>query len=119
MRPDAYVTRMLTKPNEAITTLAFDDVLPPTSPFSRSALISPLIFLSERSHSCNAGPIIDVRCPEYDLCSPRMARIVHDPSHAMLCVRDPADPDKLQDGVAEGEGNSIILGLKVYTMKTT
>ncbi|KEP45949.1 calpain-1 catalytic subunit [Rhizoctonia solani 123E] len=79
-----------------------------------------------RCDGCSADPIIGPRyhclsphCEDYDLCQSCMNKNVHDPSHAMLCVRDPADGDKLRDDVAEGEDNSIILGLKVYTKRTT
>ncbi|KAG9091358.1 hypothetical protein FRC06_000601, partial [Ceratobasidium sp. 370] len=54
-------------------------------------------------------------CPDYDLCSNCMSKGVHNPSHRMLCVRNPADASKLRDDVAEGEDNSITLGLRVYT----
>ncbi|CUA72692.1 hypothetical protein RSOLAG22IIIB_10222 [Rhizoctonia solani] len=86
----------------------------------------PVVHEGWRCDGCNADPIIGPRyhclsphCPDYDLCQSCMTKNVHDPTHAMLCVRDPADADKLRDQVAEGEDNSIILGLKVYTKKTT
>ncbi|KAF8695654.1 Cysteine proteinase, partial [Rhizoctonia solani] len=73
-----------------------------------------------------ADPIIGPRyhclsshCLDYDLCQDCMSRNVHDPTHAMLCVRDPADADKLRDEISEGEDNSIIVGLRVYTKGTT
>ncbi|KAG8742216.1 hypothetical protein FRC10_001795 [Ceratobasidium sp. 414] len=39
----------------------------------------------------------------------------HDSTHTLLCIRNPEDADKIKDNVAEGEDNSITLGLKVYT----
>ncbi|KAG9088778.1 hypothetical protein FRC07_012473 [Ceratobasidium sp. 392] len=75
-----------------------------------------------RCDGCGVSPIVgpryhclDAGCPDYDLCPNCMAKGVHNSSHRMLCVRDPADANKLRDDVAEGEDNSIVVGLRVYT----
>ncbi|CCO34617.1 Calpain-1 catalytic subunit [Rhizoctonia solani AG-1 IB] len=96
------------------------DEIPP----SNSELGGPTSF--PRTAQGPVDPIIGPRyhclsphCPDYDLCQNCMSKNVHDASHAMLCIRDPADADKLRDEVAEGEDNSIIVGLRVYTKDTT
>ncbi|KAH7333018.1 cysteine proteinase [Rhizoctonia solani] len=104
-----------------------DEVPPPNSELTGPVPPAPgPVHEGWRCDGCNADPIIGPRyhclsphCADYDLCQSCMTKNVHDASHAMLCVRDPADGDKLRDDVAEGEDNSIILGLKVYTKGTT
>ncbi|KAJ1300138.1 hypothetical protein OPQ81_011891 [Rhizoctonia solani] len=101
-----------------------DDVPPPNpeleGPFLPQGGPRGPVHEGWRCDGCGADPIIGPRyhclsphCLDYDLCQSCMTTNVHDPSHAMLCVRDPADGAKLRDDVAEGEDNSIILGLKV------
>ncbi|QRV99267.1 calpain family cysteine protease [Ceratobasidium sp. AG-Ba] len=71
---------------------------------------------------CRTSPIVGPRyhclnssCLDYDICSKCMDANKHDPTHQMLCIRNPVDADKLRDNIEEGEDNSITLGLKVYT----
>jgi hypothetical protein len=68
-----------------------------------------------RGSCADADTGSSANCSDYNLCSSCMAKNVHDPTHRMLCIRDPADASKLRDEVAEGEDNSITLGLRVYT----
>ncbi|KDN34646.1 hypothetical protein RSAG8_12271, partial [Rhizoctonia solani AG-8 WAC10335] len=108
-----------------------DDIPPPNPELLGPVPPSPgrpqgVVHEGWRCDGCGTDPIIGPRyhclsshCPDYDLCQSCMSKNVHDPSHSMLCVRDPADGDKLRDDVAEGEDNSIILGLRVYTKGTT
>ncbi|KAG9106318.1 hypothetical protein FRC07_008876, partial [Ceratobasidium sp. 392] len=71
---------------------------------------------------CRTSPIVGPRyhclnasCHDYDICSKCMDAGKHDSTHTLLCIRNPADANKIRDDVAEGEDNSITLGLKVYT----
>ncbi|CAE6435973.1 unnamed protein product [Rhizoctonia solani] len=107
-----------------------DDAPPPNpelgGPASPPRVVKGPIHEGWRCDGCNADPIIGPRyhclsphCPDYDLCQDCMNKNVHDASHAMICIRDPADADKLRDDVSEGEDNSIIVGLRVYTKGTT
>ncbi|KAF8597837.1 cysteine proteinase [Ceratobasidium sp. AG-I] len=73
-------------------------------------------------NECKISPIVgsryhclDASCNDYDLCSKCMDAGKHDPNHQMLCIRNPVDANKLEENVAEGEDNSITLGLRVYT----
>ncbi|CAE6479474.1 unnamed protein product [Rhizoctonia solani] len=107
-----------------------DDIPPPNPELGERArpdrIVRGPVHEGWRCDGCNADPIIGPRyhclsshCLDYDLCQDCMSRNVHDPTHAMLCVRDPADADKLRDEISEGEDNSIIVGLRVYTKGTT
>ncbi|KAG9018189.1 hypothetical protein FRB90_011938 [Tulasnella sp. 427] len=73
------------------------------------------------------GPVIGKRykclessCPDYDLCENCIKLDdVHDKEHKFLEIEAPNDSAKLYDRIIQGEDNSIILGLRVYTNKSS
>ncbi|KAG9088452.1 hypothetical protein FS749_002148 [Ceratobasidium sp. UAMH 11750] len=114
-------------PDDGKSDKASDGGVPPPNPDLAGpggAPVGPMAVVHEgwRCDGCAADPIVgpryhclDAGCPDYDLCSDCMSKGVHNSSHRMLCVRNPADANKLRDDVAEGEDNSVTLGLRVYT----
>ncbi|KAF8597839.1 cysteine proteinase [Ceratobasidium sp. AG-I] len=115
------------KPDDVQSDKAEDVDVPPSNPVlagpvgANAGLRGP-VHEGWRCDACGADPIIGPRyhclsadCADYDLCPNCMAKGVHNSSHRMLCIRDPSDANKLRDDVAEGEDNSLVLGLRVYT----
>ncbi|QRW14157.1 calpain family cysteine protease [Ceratobasidium sp. AG-Ba] len=94
------------------------------APPSNSKLARPdeVIHKGFTCDECRITPIVgpryhclDASCFDYDICSKCMDANKHDPTHQLLCIRNPVDANKIKNEVDEGEENSITLGLKVYT----
>ncbi|KAF8589545.1 cysteine proteinase [Ramaria rubella] len=69
---------------------------------------------------CRTDPVIGVRwkclkCNDYDLCDACHSSGAHPLDHQMLRVETPADAEDLNEVAFDGDDDTVLLGLRVYT----
>ncbi|KIM33740.1 hypothetical protein M408DRAFT_325348 [Serendipita vermifera MAFF 305830] len=82
--------------------------------------VEPEVFNGVGCDGCGTNPIVAPRfnlsCPNYDLCENCAKKGIHPADHQLLQLDSPEEAQHLRPGA---QGASLLLGLRVYTLKSS